>query len=460
MIEPIGYLIVGLFAIGMALSFLAADPHSSTSRPLCLFFGLAGVAFLVNIPAYERAFGEPFTFWVRVFSVLEVGIVASAFEWIRRIGRTEVSTGPLMGGDDRLVRAAQGLVGAYGLGGIAFPEWRAELWNVPWTFAVLRRPEFWIFAGPFNLALVLVGVRLVRMLGTKLDHAEWRRLVALVLTTPFWCAGFVLPAAWKPVSFAIAETIFLVGAIRYHVLQGQRGQFLARFLSPPLVRLVRERGLSSIMQRTRVDLSAVACDLRGFTAFAETAAPEEIMKLLEEYYAAVGEAAIRSGGSIVNFAGDGILALVGAPIAYADHAERAVGLALEIRDRMDAVISGWRALGLEIGLGVGIASGFVTVGVIGGRERLEYTAIGPAVNLAARLCARAEPGQILADARVVGSAGRAGDRYRVQQLEMVELKGFARPVTIFRIVSRTRGDQGGGAGEAGRVTPPPAPARG
>jgi class 3 adenylate cyclase len=189
------------------------------------------------------------------------------------------------------------------------------------------------------------------------------------------------------------------------------------------------------MQRTRVELSAVACDLRGFTAFAETAAPEEIMTLLEEYYAAVGESVVRFGGSISNFAGDGILALVGAPIAHVDHARRAVGMALDLRDRTGGILSRWRERGLAVGVGVGVASGFVTVGVIGGTERLEYTAVGPAVNLAARLCARAEAGQILADARVVAAAGRESDGYRVQQLETAELKGFARPVTIFSVAS-------------------------
>jgi adenylate cyclase len=110
-----------------------------------------------------------------------------------------------------------------------------------------------------------------------------------------------------------------------------------------------------------------------------------------------------------------------------------------------------------VGVGVGVASGFVTVGVIGGTERLEYTAVGPAVNLAARLCARAEAGQMLADARVVGSLGKASDRYRVKELETTELKGFARPVTIFTI------EQGDGAARAGANAAPtrsPAPGRG
>src|SRR5947209_1079357 len=145
--------------------------------------------------------------------------------------------------------------------------------------------------------------------------------------------GMGAPVRWKPIGFALGEIVFLLGAIRYHVVQGQRGQFLARFVSPAVARVVRERGMASAFQRSRVELSVVACDLRGFTAFAETGAPEEVMKLLEDYYSAVGEVVSEFGGSIKDFAGDGILALVGAPIAYPDHARRAVGMALKIRDR-------------------------------------------------------------------------------------------------------------------------------
>lgn len=147
----------------------------------------------------------------------------------------------------------------------------------------------------------------------------------------------------------------------------------------------------------------------------------------------MGELVAAVGGSISNFAGDGVLALVGAPIPCADHAARAVSLALQMRDRIGAILARWRKLGLELGIGVGVASGFVTVGVIGGAEHLEYTAVGPAVNLAARLCNRAEAGQVLADARVAGLLGDTGGRYRVVKLESAELKGFARPMTIFAV---------------------------
>ena len=430
MIDPVGYLIVGLFAIGMALSFFGADPRSPTSRALALFLGLFGAAMLLNIAAYAHVLGTSVTFWVRTFSLAEIGVLCTAFEWILRVGWTEV--GAERGGGERLLRLAQALACAYGIAGITFPDLRNEAWNVAWTLPHLRRPGFWLFAVPFGLAQALAGARIAELLRARLDRAERIRLNALVLATPFWCGGIFLPPDWKPLGFALGEVIFLVGAIRYHVLQGQRGQFLARFLSPQIVGLVRERGLASLRQ-SRTDLSVVACDLRGFTAFTETAAPEEIIRLLEEYYAVVGEVVAGDGGSISNFAGDGILALVGAPIPCPDHAVRAMHLALRVRDRVGAILSRWRKLGFDLGIGVGVASGFVTVGVIGGSEHLEYTAVGPAVNLAARLCNRAESGQVLTDARAAGLAGDARDGYRFEKLETAELKGFARPVTIFAV---------------------------
>jgi class 3 adenylate cyclase len=159
------------------------------------------------------------------------------------------------------------------------------------------------------------------------------------------------------------------------------------------------------------------------------------MKLLDDYYAAVGAVVAEFGGSVKDFAGDGILALVGAPVAHSDHARRAVSMALQIRDRGTELFAQWKKLGLELGLGVGVASGFATVGAIGGTGRLEYGAVGPVVNLASRLASRAGAGQVLAEPRAVGLASSDNGAYRFQKLEATELKGFARPVTLFAIES-------------------------
>jgi len=435
-VEPVGFLIVGLFAVGMGVSFFTADPQSPTSRALSLMFGLLGVSFLMNIAAEGRFSGDSAMGFIRFFSLTELAIMVAGLEWIRRIGRTIVSPSARDAREgEGTLRIAQGLACLYGLAGATLPWLRLQFWNVPWTLALLQRPQFYLFALPFNLSLLLGSVRIIQLLRSDMDPAERLRLVAFALTTPFWSAGLVLRPISKPVSWAIGEVIFLVAAIRYHVLQGQRGEFLARFVSPQVVHLARERGLAGVMPQSRVEISVVACDLRGFTAFSESAAPEEIMSLLSSYYGAVGEVVTELGGSVKDFAGDGIVVLVGAPVTCADHAQRAVAIALGIRERTRAILSHWNARGLQLGLGIAIATGFVTVGVIGGIQRLEYTAVGPAMNLAARLCSRAEAAQILTDQRTVGSIGQSTDGYRFEPLETAELKGFARPVPIFTVVA-------------------------
>jgi class 3 adenylate cyclase len=312
--------------------------------------------------------------------------------------------------------------------GIVLPQSRLKVWQQ----ASFDRPVFYIFAAPFFLSLVLglVGVT-VPLFRSQIDPSERVRLRALGAAAPFLAAATLVPMIWKPATIAIGETVFLAGAIRYHVLQGRRGEFLARFLSPQLARLVRERGLADTMHQNRVQLSVVACDLRGFTAFAETAAPEDVMQLLCEYYQTVGQVLTDLGGSILNFAGDGIVSLVGAPLSLPDHAERAVRIALEMRNRFCEMQGRWHQLGLQLGLGIGVASGFVTVGTIASSDHLEYTAVGPTVNLAARLTSHAEPQEILVDHRTVGLVGEKNGLCEFENKGSTNLKGFARPIALF-----------------------------
>ncbi len=441
MVEPIAYLIVALFGVGMAIAFLAADPRSPTSRTLSLMWLLLGVALFLNIPANAALERDAVlgSLWSRVYSVIDPAVMICASEWLLRLGRTEVSADPARQRGEWLLRVAQGLAVLYGLSGLLRPDLRAGVFARMPQLETLSQPAFYLFALPFALVVALPGLRIIQLLLADIDPAERVRLIAFSVAAPFWAAATFLPPRWKPVSSATGELIFLIGAVQYHVQQGQRGQFLARFLSPQLAGLVRDRGLPGALQRSRIELSVVACDLRGFTAFSELAAPEEVMKLLEDYYHAVGEVVAEFGGSIKDFAGDGVLALVGAPIAYPDHAHRAVGMALAIRDRTQAVLAEWNRLGIVLGVGVGVASGFTTVGTIGSSGRLEYAAVGPAVNLAARLVTRAEAGQVLVDQRIVGLLGGDDGGFHFEKLETAELKGFTRPVTLFSVAPLAQG---------------------
>jgi adenylate cyclase len=423
---PISFFIVGTFALGMALSFYAADPNSPTSRALAATFGMLGVTMLLNLPLEGGLIQHPGNIWAGIFSLLEAGIVITAEEWILRIGRTETGPEARSSMSPALLRVGQALAAAYGLIGVALPVARRQVWQA----VMPDQPVFYLFAIPFFVSLALASGATIHVFRSKIDRAEKVRLRAMAAATPFLAAATLVPQLWKPATIAIGETVFLIGAIRYHVLQGQRAQFLARFLSPQLVRMVRERGLAGTMQQDRVQLSIMACDLRGFTAFAETAAPEDVIHFLREYYEMVGQAVTDSGGSILGFAGDGVVALVGAPITMADHAHRAVAIALEVRNRFHPMLDHWSRLGLQLGLGVGIASGFVTVGTIGSSDHLEYTAVGPPVNLAARLSSYAEAGQVLVDQRTIGLIGE-NNRFRFESFGSADLKGFARPVPLF-----------------------------
>jgi adenylate cyclase len=180
----------------------------------------------------------------------------------------------------------------------------------------------------------------------------------------------------------------------------------------------------------RHELSIVACDLRGYTRFSSTVAPEDVVELLAEYYAAIEETVAAFRGSIKDHAGDGTLVLVGALRPSRDHAERAVAMALAIGLRSEELFGGWRLGGIEIGLGIGVASGEVLLGQIRTDSRVERVAVGASVNLAARLCARAAAGQVLVAERTVELL-RDDARGRIERLEAAELKGFAQPIPIF-----------------------------
>lgn len=435
MIESAANLIVALMAIGMALAFWSADPQSPTSRALALTLGLYGTAIVLHAAGALGFAADHSLSWERVLAIAEAGAAAAGFEWILRTGRTNASPDPQKQVGEGLLRASQGLVAVYGVFGIAFPEIHAEIPTRAWSVDVFREPAHFLFGVPFYAALLLSSVRVVQLLRRDLDPSERIRLLALVVASPFMISGFILPSIWQAFSMAIGELIFLTGAVHYHVHQGQRGEFLARFLSPQVARLVRERGLASTLQQSRVQLSVVSCDLRGFTAFSETAAPEDVFELLREYYETIGEIATELGGTIKDLAGDGVLCLVGAPLPCEDHAPRAIAMALRMRERGSEKLQRWKRLGLDLGIGVGVASGFSTVGAVTAGGRLEYAAFGPPVNLASRLCDRAENGQVLVDQRTVGLIGDEPEGVMFRPLPEAELKGFSKPVPIFEAVA-------------------------
>ena len=208
---------------------------------------------------------------------------------------------------------------------------------------------------------------------------------------------------------------------------------LQRFLAPQVAKMIASSDApESVLTSHRREVTVVFCDLRGFTAFTETSEPEEVMGVLHEYHESLGELIFRYEGTLDRFAGDGIMIIFNDPIPCADHTERAVHLALDMRGRVETLSQQWRRKGHVLGFGVGIASGYATLGQIGFEQRREYTAIGSVINLASRLCDEARPGQIVIGQRAFSSIEQHVESTSIGELS---LKGFAKPIAAYEILS-------------------------
>ena len=205
---------------------------------------------------------------------------------------------------------------------------------------------------------------------------------------------------------------------------------LKRFLAPQVAELILSSGDDRVLDSHRREVSVVFCDLRGFTAFAESSEPEEIMSTLREYHAAVGAIIHKFEGTIEHFAGDGLMVMLNDPVPCPDPCARAVRMAAEMRVAVGELSAKWRKHGFDLGFGVGIAHGFATLGRIGFEGRFDYAAIGSVTNLAARLCAEAKDGQILVDRKVQVAVE---DIAELEPLEALSLKGFHRPVSAANV---------------------------
>jgi adenylate cyclase len=206
---------------------------------------------------------------------------------------------------------------------------------------------------------------------------------------------------------------------------------LRRFLSPQIARLIVDSGDEAFLKSHRREITTVFCDLRGFTAFAETAEPEEIMAVLGEYHEAMGDLVFRFEGTLEHFAGDGLLVFFNDPVPCSDAPERAVRMAVAMRARVAELSEGWHRVGHDLGFGVGIAQGFATLGRVGFEGRYDYAAIGTVTNLSARLCGEAATGQILVTQRVLTGSGDVAVSRAVGPLV---LRGFSRAVEAHEIL--------------------------
>jgi adenylate cyclase len=205
---------------------------------------------------------------------------------------------------------------------------------------------------------------------------------------------------------------------------------LRRFLAPQLADLIVSAEGESLLESHRREIAVLVCGLRGFTAFSETTEPEAVMRVLGEYYAAVGALSFEHEGTVSHFAGDGLTVFFNDPLPCADPAGQAVRLALAMRERVQELGALWRRRGHQLGLGVGIDLGYATLGTIGFEGRFDYGAVGSVVNLAARLCAEARDGQTLVTHRVHAAVDQLVE---ARELGDLALEGFVRPVAVFDV---------------------------
>ena len=206
---------------------------------------------------------------------------------------------------------------------------------------------------------------------------------------------------------------------------------LKRFFSPQLAELIIRGGADDPLKTHRREVTVVFLDLRGFTAFAETSEPEELMGVLREYHAEMGKLILAHEGTLERFTGDGMMVFFNDPLPMPDAAERAVRMAVAMRDRAAELAARWHRSGYELDLGIGVAKGFATIGAIGFEGRWDYGAIGTVTNLAARLCGEAKPGQILISPRLLPEVEQL---LEVEEAGLLAVKGLARPVKALNIV--------------------------
>jgi adenylate cyclase len=207
---------------------------------------------------------------------------------------------------------------------------------------------------------------------------------------------------------------------------------LRRFLPPQVADLIVASGTEKQLESHRREITALFCDLRGFTGFTESADAEDVMALLRDYNAAVGGLVIEYSGTLERYAGDGVMVVFNDPVPVENPALQAVLMALEIRAAISALTETWRRWGHDIGFGIGIAHGFATLGTIGFEGRFDYAAIGTVSNVASRLCDEAKPGQILISPRVLTKVEKA---VVVEPVGEFELKGIRRPLAAYNVVA-------------------------
>ena len=414
-------LVVGLAGVGVAAVYFVGDPQSPATRALAVAVGLVGIANAAYPAQHVLHPDGRDAWWLVQLPLLDALVMCGLLLWMLRVARTSQAS-------DRAHRWIRTLVVLFGLVtavylilGALYPIQRmTRFLFCLGTEVGCGSSSFWMFAVPVSLMgslLVFVGAL---VFSQNIDVAERVRVISVAIATPFFFANYVLPVGYNVMTSLPGLFVFLIGGVRYQTIQGERGQFLSRFLSPAVVREVAVKGLATALEPRKVEITVVCCDLRGFTRFSVDNDSDAVMRLMGEYYETVGAVVARYEATIKDYSGDGVMVLVGAPISVPDHAERGLRIAEETASAVGELLSRWSQPSAPLAVGLGVATGIVAVGAIGSSSRMDYTAIGSAPNLASRLCGQAAGGEILVAARSAELAGMS----TLEARDAVALKGI------------------------------------
>lgn len=410
-----------LAILGVGLALASYDRRTATTRALAASFALWGSEELPRL--WLRTLG----LWPPTHEIMQIGWIGgylstvAGAEYLILVLRTAPA-------GDRYVRAAiaslrvnQLLTVIYFLIQTLLPELYEQSMAADGAgFVLLKSLEL--------LANATMVLPVVAVLLRGVDFLERRRVISLLASTPcFLTTGFLPDGIIQVLLAFVGMLIILRGCMGFLVAQGARGEFMSRFLSPQIRDRVREQGLVQALRRNQAEITIVCSDLRGFTAYAQARASTTVIEILRRYYDIAGETAARFGATIKDFAGDGVLILVGAPASRADHARAGIELAQQLVAETHALLTEYSDADMPLGVGAGVSTGVVTVGVIESRSRLEYAAVGAAVNLAARLCSAAAPNQV----RISQRTAELSERSDLAELPRIALKGVGDAVPSF-----------------------------